>query len=404
MRTITRVFLGAAGLWAAAAPALELDPLVPPEINLGGRALATINGHQRDTIDGEDADSEIDTSDSSLLFGFSKYLFGDERYGFGVVGLKKPEPSESLEGEVFFHELHVGIGGANYEVKLGRSRLRNTLLSFPTVRDDDLLAFTHVGNASSAADTELYEIFGNTAEVAWWPTRQLRTHVALNGRTETDATGAVTQDGGFNGANVGVSWGLPSAIKFDRGLRFAGLTVDVQEAEGLGNARMQAAIAGFIYNLNSNPEADWVWETQFIANEGVVVSALDTELARRRAESRSLVTAVRFNKRPYLQTRWQAALTAAWKDFPGFDDVSSYAIAPSFVYRLGSAVDWVTQYVFTHYRGGLAQASGIEQEHALYTGLSFGFAHTFNESVGERESILSIEHDMGTIGPVGGGH
>lgn len=404
MRTITKLCVGAASLWAAAAPALELDPLVPPEINLGGRALATINGHQRDTVNGNDADSELDISDSSLLFGFSKYLFGDQRYGFGVVGLKKPEPSEALEGEVFFHELHVGIGGPRYEVKLGRSRLRNTLVSFPTVREDDLLAFTHVGNASSAADTEVYEVFGNTAEAAWWPTRRVRTHAAVIGRTETDAVGTVTKEGSFNGANVGVSWGLPAAIKFDRGLRFAGLVVDTQEAEGLDNERMNAAIAGFIYNLNTNPEADWVWETQLIANEGVPVSALDTELARRRAESRAVVTALRFNKRPYLQTRWQAALTAAWKDFPGFDDASSYAIAPSFVYRLGSAVDWVTQYVYTHNSGGLAQAVGIEAEHALYTGLSFGFAHTFNESVGERESILSIEHDMGTIGPVGGGH
>jgi hypothetical protein len=272
------------------------------------------------------------------------------------------------------------------------------------VRDDDLLAFTHVGNASSAADTELYEIFGNTAELAWWPTRRVRTHAALSGRTETDAVGAVTQDGGFNGANIGVSWGLPAAIKFDRGFRFAGLIVDAQEAEGLDNARLHAAIAGFIYNLNSNPEADWVWETQLVASEGVAVDALDTELARRRAESRALVTAVRFNKRPYLQTRWQAALTAAWKDYPGFDDASSYALAPSVIYRLGSAVDWVTQYVYTYHSDGLAQAVGMEAQHALYTGLSFGFTHTFNESVGERESILSIEHDMGTIGPVGGGH
>ncbi len=404
MRTIIKLCLGAVGLWAASVPALELDPLVPPEINLGGRALATLNGHQRDAIDGDDADSELDTSDSTLLFGFSKYLFGDQGYGFGVVGLKKPEPSAALEGDVFFHEVHVGIGGPRYEVKLGRSRLRNTLLSFPTVREDDLLDFTHVGNASSSADTELYEIFGNTAEVAWLPTRRVRMHAAVTGRTETDAAGVVTKEGNFNGANVGLSWGLPPAIKFDRGLRFAGLTVDAQEAEGLDNERLHAVIAGFIYNLNSNPEADWVWDTQLIANEGVTVGALDSELARRRAESRAAVTAVRFNKRPYLQTRWQAALTAAWREYPGFNDASSYAIAPSFVYRLGSAVDWVTQYVYTHYRGDLAQAVGMDAEHALYTGLSFGFTHTFNESVGERESILSIEHDMGTIGPVGGGH
>lgn len=394
----------AAALYATGATALEVDPLVPPEINLGGRVLATVNGTHTKTTTGRNSDSELDIADSSLLFGFSKYLFDDAHYGFGVIGITVPEDGSDVDESLFLHEANVGVGGRSYEVKLGRSRLRNTLINFPLVRDDDLLAFTHVGNASAAADSELYQLFGNVAQAQWWPTKTIGLSAAATARTETDTAGKVTTRGDFNGFNVGVAYSLPESLKFDRGLRYAGIALDRQDVD-VPNDRMNAVIAGVIYNLNSNPEADWVLEAQAIANGGVAgVASLATDLDRNRAKSRSLVTSVRFNHRPYLQTRYQAALTLAWKDYSDFAGAKSFAVAPSFVYRLGSRVDWVVQYIYTNHDGALASASGVDSEQRLYTGLAFGFDHTFNESVARRDSILSIEHDMTNIGPVGGGH
>ena len=126
---------------ATATHALEIDPMVAPEINLGGRVIATLNADRtKDAAGAKEGDEHLDIADSSLLLGFSKYLFDSRHYGFAVIGLKTPEDDTDLKDDIYFHELHVGIGGPQWEMKLGRSRLGNTLISFPTLRDDDLLA------------------------------------------------------------------------------------------------------------------------------------------------------------------------------------------------------------------------------------------------------------------------
>lgn len=407
MHAIAALAVGVTGTAAA----LEVDPLVPPEINIGGRALGTVNLTRGDEAGGgRSSASELDISDSALLFGFSKYLFttGLDRapgYGFGVIGLMRPDHTTEIKDEIYFHELHAGTGGRNYEVKLGRSRMPNNLVRFPTIRDDDLLDFTHVGNASSHSEADVYQVFGTMVEAQWWPSQRVRTHAGVVARVETDALGDETSNSEFNSANLGIAYTLPEAIKFDRGVRYAGIALDSQKIDELDDERMHAVIAGLIYNLNDNPEADWVWEAQTIVNGGVDgVTALDSPAARARAKSTSLVTALRFNRRPYLQTRWQAGLTLAYKDYGDVDDARSWAVAPSFLYRLGSGIDWVTQYVYTKYDDGLAAAIGVNDEHKIYTGLSFAFDHTFNESVAERGNILQIEHDMAVSGPSIGGH
>lgn len=390
--------------------ALEVDPHVPPEINFGGRALGTlVSGSQANNgavTPANDDENGLDFSDSSLLFNFSKYLFnGPPRYGYATVGLRRPDNAREVKDDIYLHEVNVGIGTRAYEIKLGRSRMRNSLLTFPTVRDDDLLAFTHVANAASSVDTDVYEIFGGVADAQWWPTRRLGTNLTLTSRVATDAIGDVVTDGKLNGVNVGVAYALPQTIKFDRGLRYAGLTWDVQQVDALNDERLNAYLAGVIYNLNSDPEADWVLEAQLLATDGVGAATLANKLGRSRAQGTTLVTALRFNKRPYLQTRWQAALTLAAKEYGDFDAAQSYAVAPSFVYRLGSGVDWVAQYIYTEQRGALATQTGIDSEQRFYTGLSFDFGYTLNESVAERGSILAVEHNMtSSFGPnMGGG-
>ena len=406
----TAIGLLAAIAIAIPATALEVDPHVPPEINFGGRALGTLVGGTQSntgtvTSAGED-DSGLDFSDSSLLFNFNKYLFnGPPRYGFATVGLRRPDNARELKDEIYLHEANVGIGNRAFEVKLGRTRLRNTLLTFPTVRDDDLLGFTHVANAATDVDTDVYEIFGGVADVQWWPTRTVATNIAATSRVVTDSAGDVVQDGKINGANVGIAYMLPQSLKFDRGLRFAGISWDAQQIDALDDERLNAYLAGFIYNLNSNPEADWVWETQWLASDGAGNAGLADKLGRARARSNAVVSALRFNHRPYLQTRWQAALTLAAKEYDDFDNAQTFAVAPSFVYRLGSGVDWVAQYIYTEQRGALATQTGIDSEQRFYTGLSFGFDYTLNESVAERGSILAVEHNMtSSFGPgMGGG-
>lgn len=389
--------------------ALEIDPAVPPEINVGGRIIATAKYARDEDPAGErDAHSTTDIADSSLLFGFSKYLFDSESYGFGTFGLKLPEDGTDLKDDIYVHQAYVGVGGRRYEVKLGRSNLGNTLLAFPTLRDDDLLDFTHVPNGSSAAEAEEYQIFGNVIEGRWWFTPKLGLDAAFTARTRTDATGDRISGEQFNGARIGLSYDVPESIKFARGLRYAGVRLDAQrvndQGPGLPRDRMNSWIAAAALNLSDNPEATWNLDLQAILNEGTGLRDISGEVERARSKSRAVVAALRYGERPALQTRWQAALTVGLKDYSDFDNARSWVVSPSYGYRLGSGVELLAQYAYSKNDDALAAATGVETEQRVELGLSFSFGHTFNESVGERQSILNIEHNMFDLGPMGGGH
>jgi hypothetical protein len=411
MRTLRILMLAGACAVAAsgAAVALEVDPEVLPELNIGGRGLVTANYRDRDLASGgNDNGGELDVADSSLLLGFSKFLFNDVDYGFATIGFKAPDDDTDLGDDIFLHELHVGIGARVSELLLGRTRLTNTLIQFPTVRDDDLLDFTHVANASSNAEAEEDTIYGTLLKGSYYlPRHRVALAGAVTARTETDATnlaniGRVSR-GNPNGISLSIAYDVPETIKFDRGLRFAGLTWDAQRAEtfsGIGKDTVHSWIGALSYNLGENPEESWMLDVQGIYTAGGTVPSLAQNIFRARADSYAVVGSLRYVHRPYLQTRWQAALTAAYKDFTDFDNAHSIALIPSFTWRAGSGVDLVAQYRFIDNGRGLASAVNRDTEHVVLFGARFGFDFTLNETVGQRGSILNLEHDMLDIGPI----
>jgi hypothetical protein len=353
----------------------------------------------------------LNLSDSSLLFGFSKYLFTDNDYGFAVFGLKLPDHDTDLRDDVYIHQAHAGIGGKKYEILVGRSRLTNTLISFPTVRDEDLLAYTHVANGQSNARADEYQIFGGLVRGTYWIRPFWMIGGALTARTGTDPADLVnnprTTSSEFNGGSVTFAYDVPEAIKFDRGTRFAGITVDRQGLDAMGTSPKDtktALIAAVTCNVSNNPEKTLVLDLQGIIDKGAEATSLASRVERNRAKNTAVAAAVRYGHRPYLQTRWFAGVAAGWKQYGDFNDAVSYAVAPSWLYRLGSGVDFTVQYIYRKNRGELAAATGLDKEHEFLVGLSFAFDATFNETVGDSRSILHLEHNMMDIGPAVGGH
>lgn len=409
MKVYASTLLATALACVAPAYALEIDPLVHPEINLGGRAIVSTDFESTTLANGaRDRNNRLDISDTSLLFGFSKYLFNSRDYAFATAGFKSVEADTDLRDDIYLHQLFAGIGGKRYEILLGRTQLPNTLLSFPTLRDSDLLAYTHVGNAQVNAHAEEYQIYGGQVRGQYWFSAFVSARAAVTARAASDpANPARVLSDNFNGGTVTLAYDAPEAIKFARGLRYAGISVDSQRFDpllGEIKGKTTALLAGLSLNLNSQPEYSWNLDLQGIVNRGEAVTSLAQTFQRARADSQAMVAALRYRHSPALQTRWQAALNLGWKDYADFTDASSIVIAPSYTYRLGSGVDFTGQYLYQRNQGVLATATGIDSEHRLMLGLSFAFAHTFNETVGERGDILNIEHNMLDFGPAGGGH
>lgn len=402
-----------ASLLPTAAAALEIDPDVTPEINLGGRLLATGAFDVEDRpVAGDDENAELDISDSTIVLNLAKYLYKDRDYGFATFGLLIPEDGSDFEDDVFVNQLVIGVGGTKGEVKIGRTNLPNRLVQFPTLRDDDLLAYTHVRNAGYNAEGEEFQNYGGVIEGSYYFGRGAwSARGALTARAETDladlADPARTSTNSFNGLAGSLVYELPEAIKFDRGLRFAAFGFDAQrpdEIGGRGETDVVSLLAGFSYNLNEDPQYAWGLHGQGIYTFGDDPASLGEEVERAQAEQGSLVLALTYAHRPHLQHRWQAGLTLAAKDYADFDGARSLAVLPSFAWRLGSGIELVTQYRYERFKGDLADAIGEEASHALWFGLTFELTGTFNESVGQRGSILNIEHNMTNPGPVQRGH
>lgn len=384
-------WLLAGGLCAlmAAQPALalEVDREVMPRITLGGRLIATLDNVDLETD--EDAEDEINVSDSSLLVRLDKRMYDDGVAG-AVIGFKEHDE------EVTFHQLHAFYWNRDFEVSLGRTRLQNTLLEFPVARDEDLLDYAYVGNASS--NEEFDQLYGSTVSLDWFIDRKIQSLGVWAG-TRINGEETPTFDNAPDGADSyggGYVYEQSEDLRYVTWLRHAGLLADRQKVEALGEEEwMTAVIAGAEFNLVMNPQSNWSLAVQGIASEGIdgltladLLDLTDGVSNRARAKYRSYVTSLRYTARPNLLTRWQAALTVGYKDYSDFDDAEQTTIAPSLFYRLGQGVDLLAQYRRTSYGDALGEVT----DNVAQLGIAFGLGATFNDNIGERASILNLEH------------
>ncbi len=376
--------------------ALEVDREVSPRLTLGGRLIATPFYATTKGAPGirDGSQSQVDISDSGLLFRFDKRIYSNKAIAGAIVGFTKPDQDDDLKDDVYFHHLYGFLQSQRFQVVLGRTRLRNTLLEFPTLRDDDLIDYTHVPNASSFAENDQYQIFGTQMAFDWYlDNRNNAISVWLSGRMETDLAGKPLQEFNLNTFGFGWNYQVSEDMQYVKRLRQAGVYLETQKIDvNTGDNSMNAIIAGAEWNLNLNPPKSWSVALQAIYNEGIDGATIATHIGRARSKYRAVTMALRYTSRPKLLTRSQTAIIFGYKDFSGFSNASQYSIAPSYVYRLGQGIDLVAQYIYTKRDSALAVATGTEREHVLQAGIVFSFSKRFDDNIGERDSILNIEH------------
>ncbi len=371
---------GLSGLLTQSLLALEVDREVLPRMTLGGRVIATLDAAELDSeVDNQE---EINLADSLLLLRFDKRLYGEKGIAGAVVGLNEHDE------EMRFHQLHTFYWNQDLQLRLGRTRLPNFIIEFPTLRDDDLANYTHVGNASS--HEEFDQIYGELLSLDWFPDNRFQT---LNLWTGTRHNGHdLDAPDGLDSYGVGYQYAQPEHVHFFERLRLAGIKIDRQKVNtGNDNEWITAALAGIEFNLNRDPSKNWSMGIQGLFQEGIdgLITGLSNVANQARAESYSLVTALRYTHRPNLLTRWQAGLTLAYKDYTDNDAATQWTIVPSFIYRLGHGIDLLTQLSYKDYDSGLYEGGN---DLIFQVGMAFSLESVLNDQIGERDSILNLEH------------
>ncbi len=386
MRRTAMILAVAAGL-ARPAAAVDVGANVMPRITLGGRLLASQQAEWSLGKGRADRDAfPVSIADSSILARFDRRLF-DKSVGGAVVGLEFPDPDADVDGAVFYHHVFAFLWDRNYRVELGRTKLRNFLVEFPTLRDDDLLEFTEIPNGFSDSDVEEYQQFGNHAALdLFWPERRLR--LTAYAAQKLDGRGRAER---LNAWGLVLQRSVPDVIKFSDRLRQIGVGWEAQKLNADGDTWKHAIMAGAVVNLTLDPADHWEGMVQAIYDRGAGPTDLSTHQGRARAESLSVVAAVNYRHATFQVLRWRAGLSAAYKDYRDTAQ-SLWSVVPSLRYRLGDGVELAAQYQYTRRSASLARAVGYGEEHRVEVGLTFDFETAFNDYIGERDSILNLEH------------
>jgi hypothetical protein len=256
----------------------------------------------------------------------------------------------------------------------------------PLMRDDDLLDYTHVGNASS--DDEFDQIYGNQVSFDLFIDQKIQSVGLWAGTRRNDADIAYANaPNGFDSVGASYIYEQPEDLRYVKRLRHAGLMVDGQKVETTtGDDWNFALIAGAEANLNIDPRQNWSLAGQTILTQGLSSTPVVANLAA--AESSSVVLSLRYTGRPKLLTRYQAGLTFAYKDYTDIDNGTQWSVVTNAFYRIGQGVDLLAQLSYTDYGDGL----GGGNDAIAQLGMAFSFDAMFNDNIGERDSILNLEH------------
>jgi hypothetical protein len=399
----SRRLLGA-GLWLvalAAGPMYAQESL--PRITLAGTGLVSFNingetpfraGLTRDT----DFGTVNDFSDSFLLIRLDRQLYDRDRAGM-VIGFLFPDAENDL-GDVFYNQVNVFYNSRNFAGTLGRTRLSNFLLEFPTLREEDILEYAFVTNAFSNADNSEFSRYGNILRAQVF---RLNSRLVLSGQvsnwTVTDGQGAKADDFDVNAFSGSLVYRLPEAIRYSAFVRRVGIGLFSQNVDLPGQNWMTAIAAATALNLTRHPLRNFELRAQAIYNSGVDdleqvdprLGTLATPRGRARSEYFTLVGSLRFLSRPYQLDRFQAGITGTYKRFPD-QDAAQFAIVPNLFFRLGQGVDLGVQYQFEQFDDTLAELVGRKREQSVKLTFSFRFQTMFNNYFGERDDILNMEH------------
>ena len=316
-----------------------------------------------------------------------------------VLGFLFPDAETGL-GDVFYNQINVFYDTRAFRGTLGRTRLENFALEFPTLREEDLLEYGFVLNGFSNADNSEFNRYGNVARTELFGMGgrfSLRTQVSS--WTVTDGAGERQNDFDVNAGSTFLGYRLPETIRYSGVVREAGFGFHTQKVDLPGNEWLNALSAGLAVNLSRHPLRNVELRSQLIYNAGaedparlsVGAGTLATPLGRALAESTAVVASLRFLRRPYQLDRFQAAVTVAYKAFNG-TDASQMTLVPNVFFQLGQGVDVGLQYQYERFADELATLLGRSRSHSVKFVFAFSFQSMFNDYFGDRDDILNLEH------------
>jgi len=368
---------------------------VSPEVQLGARGVMSFN---TDIASGRTTSAVNDFSDTDVLLGFREKLYNRMR-GQLVIGFQFPDADSDL-GQVFYNQTFIRIDDRTNTLKIGRSRVRSTLIEFPTLRDDDALLLTYTLNPFSSGENSEEQQFGNVIELSHIFRQRYRLEFhAEHFRKEPLTPGGVETDFGVNGLGLTLAYRVPSTQRWNRpilqnlSISFNNYLTDRPGYTSEYDQALKNILLGSVINLRPDPVHFWDWRTQMIYNVGFAeVRSISDFSDMARAESFATFMSIRYLYRRFERPTVQVALSGGYKIFPKAPAATSlYQVIGNVFYRLGERFDVGMQIQYKNYSGDLRRIYGTS-ETRLQVSFIYSIDQSWNNQFDDRESLLNLEH------------
>lgn len=368
---------------------------VSPEIQLGARGLTSFNMD----IGADRTSSAVnDFSDTGILLGFRQKLYNQYRGQF-VIGLQFPDADSDL-GQVFFHQTFLKVENKSNILKMGRSRVRSSLIEFPTLRDDDALDFTDVLNPFTTGENTEDNQFGNVLELSHVHNQRYWFRVHGEHFTQTPIAPIISEtDFSLNAIGFSFEYRVPETQLWNRpilqqiGFGYNNYLMDKSKTPDEYSKTLGNIILSTILNLRRDPVHFWDIRSQIITGLGFDnIKGITTYGELTRARSIGSFTSLRYIYRKLERPTVQLALSGGYKIYPDLTNTSSQIqVVGNIFYRLGENFDAGIQVQHRSYNGDLTNVFGSEETRVQFS-LIYSIDQLWNNQFDDRESLLNLEH------------
>ncbi len=370
------------------------QPSLAPQLEIDGSGIATLEGRfpeHNAPGGGKISTSRINFSDSSLVIGASQRLYRGGGIGSLVLGVTTSDNSLNSTGTgLFLHQAYLDYATNPLEAVIGRTDVPTQLITFPTLRGDDLVEFTGVLDPFSSGGNVQEHRYSNQVAVTF--NKNLRYFLNLHAQHLIDSTGAGGDQTGINSYGATFMYqGAPVLADMERVPQW-GVGVEEQEIPGSKGGADTALYGGVVWNIKSDPIDRFDLRFQDTYTTGNSLKTFGDIADTYRAAANSAAMSFRYLHSPFGRPAYQVALTLGLRTYQNVPNSSSFAIALTGVKRLGEGFDLIAQYSYQHWASAGAAVFGGPDNNTIQLGFAYNFTDTFNQHIAPRRSLLSLQH------------
>jgi hypothetical protein len=373
------------------------EPSTQPQIELAGTGVGTLDLAKTQNPaegGGKTSANQVNFSDSALLVGAAQRLYRGGIGSFALGGLTTDQTNtgRGTGQSLFLHQGFLDYQTLRTEAYVGRTDTPPAqIVTFPTLRGDDLITFTNLLNPfSDGANVEEHR-YANVAAVTF--NQGLRHFENVHVQHLIDSAGSDPEGAGLNSYGISYQWlNLPTLEAIQRVVSY-GAGYEHRSLSNEQGGRSDALYAGGVFNLKPSLTNRIDLRLLDVFTFGNDLKGFASTADTFRADANQITAAVRYLHSPFGTPASELALTAGYKSYNKVDDANSFGLALTGVKRLGQGFDAVAQLLYQRRDKALGDAyGGAREEKAIQIGFVFNFNATFNQNIGPRRTLLNLNH------------